>query len=61
MGEGQDEPREQDPALEEIRRLFARYRQPKKRFGRVAEREEPPDEHEQDEAPPSGRDARGER
>ena len=43
MGEpGPEEPREADQALEEIRRLFARYRQPK-RFGRVTERDDPPE------------------
>ena len=54
MGEGPEEvPREEDPALEEIRRLFARYREPR-RFGRVAEREEAVEEHEP-EAPPEDR------
>ena len=53
MGEGPEAPREPDPALEEIRRLFARYRE-HRRFGRVAEREETLEEPEQDEPP--GRD-----
>jgi hypothetical protein len=51
MGDpGQDEPRKDDQALEEIRRLFARYRQPR-RFGQVAERDEPPEDREQEAAP----------
>jgi hypothetical protein len=48
---GPDEPREVDEALEEIRRLFARYRRPKQRFGRVAERDEPPEERQEEDAP----------
>jgi hypothetical protein len=56
MGEGPEAPREPDPALEEIRRLFARYRE-HRRFGRVAEREETLEEPEQDQQDePPGRD-----
>jgi hypothetical protein len=51
MGEGPEVPREPDPALEEIRRLFARYREPR-RFGRVAEREEAVEEQPEPQAPP---------
>jgi hypothetical protein len=56
MGEPSPErPREQDQALEEIRRLFARYREPR-RFGRVAERDDPVEEREPEPAPPERRD-----
>jgi hypothetical protein len=52
MGEGPEAPREPDPALEEIRRLFARYRE-HRRFGRVAEREEAVVEEPEQDEPPS--------